>query len=283
MQTELLNILKDAYLITLPLIGWGILAFFIEKIRPAHKDRAFVTDATKLELTLYYLSMIALRPFLEFLLLLIIFYFVQDNFVHAGGEKLIASWPVWLQLAAALLVADFSTYWRHRFMHVNKKGWLFHSIHHDAKAITWTTAFRVHPGDLAASFLLDPLLLHLFGFPHPVIIYAATIVYGVGILSHFNIDLDWGKPLRYLIASPNYHRWHHGLEKEAVDKNFSVLFPFIDMAFGTFYYPQRLPKAYGIFKCQVPDDFWGKIAYPIRKWSATYKDYNAPNSSKPKK
>ncbi|TNE28654.1 MAG: sterol desaturase family protein, partial [Alphaproteobacteria bacterium] len=245
MQTELINLFKDAYLVTLPLIGWGVLAFFVEKIRPAHKERPFITTATKLEVAMYYLSMIVMRPFLEFLMLLIIFYFLQDNFVHAGGEKLISAWPFWLQIAAALLVADFSAYWRHRFMHVNKKGWLFHSIHHDAKAITWTTAFRLHPGDLAVAFLVDSLLLHWLGFPHPVILYAAAVVYAAGLLTHFNIDLDWGKPLRYIITSPNYHRWHHGLEKEAVDKNFSVLFPFIDLAFGTFYYPPRLPKAYG--------------------------------------
>lgn len=265
MPAAVIDILKDAYLITLPLIGWGLLAFFIEKIRPAHKNRPFLTDATKLELALYYLSMIVIRPFLDLLLLVIILYVLQDNFVHTGGAQFIGSWPFWLQFAAALLVADFSAYWRHRFMHVSKKGWLFHSIHHDAKAITWTTAFRMHPGDLAASLLLDPLLLHLLGFPHEVIFYATAVIYGAGILTHFNIDLGWGKPLRYILTSPNYHRWHHGLEKEAVDKNFCVVFPFIDLAFGTFYYPERLPKAYGIFKCDVPDNFLGKLAYPIRK------------------
>jgi len=275
MLDNLLNIIKDAYWVTLPLIGWGILAFFLEKIRPAHKNRPFITTATKLELMLYYLSMIVIRPFLDFLLLLIVLHFLQDTAIHNNGQQIIETWPFALQFIVALLVADFSSYWRHRFMHVNKKGWLYHSIHHDAKAITWTTAFRMHPGDLAAAFLIDPLLLHMLGFPHDAIIYAATTVYCFGILTHFNIDLDWGKPLRYLLASPNYHRWHHGLESKAVDKNFSVMFPFIDLAFGTFYYPHRLPKAYGIFNCEVPENFWGKIAYPFKKHLAAFKKPNA--------
>jgi len=43
--------------------------------------------------------------------------------------------------------------------------------------------------------------------------------------------------LKYIIASPQYHRWHHAEKEEAWDKNFASIFPFLDVLWGTYYYP----------------------------------------------
>ena len=54
-------------------------------------------------------------------------------------------------------------------------------------------------------------------------------------------------PLRWLMATPQFHHWHHGAEREAVDKNFAVHLPVLDRLFGTCYLPgDRWPASYGL-------------------------------------
>jgi sterol desaturase/sphingolipid hydroxylase (fatty acid hydroxylase superfamily) len=74
--------------------------------------------------------------------------------------------------------------------------------------------------------------------------------------------------LRYALASPAFHRWHHTTEEEALDKNFSGLFPFIDVVFGTFYMPAgRLPQHFGIRNGAVPEGLLRQLAYPFERRS----------------
>jgi sterol desaturase/sphingolipid hydroxylase (fatty acid hydroxylase superfamily) len=41
--------------------------------------------------------------------------------------------------------------------------------------------------------------------------------------------------------------WHHGIEKEAIDVNFTIHFPLPDRLFGTYYMPpKQLPSGYGV-------------------------------------
>jgi sterol desaturase/sphingolipid hydroxylase (fatty acid hydroxylase superfamily) len=69
-----------------------------------------------------------------------------------------------------------------------------------------------------------------------------------------------------VIASPVFHRWHHTSEEEGLDKNFAGLFPFIDLAFGTFYMPEgRQPERFGIVRDDVPDGLVAQLAYPFRR------------------
>ena len=49
-----------------------------------------------------------------------------------------------------------------------------------------------------------------------------------------------------LIATPAFHHWHHSAEREAVDKNFAVHTPILDILFGTYYLPDRWPTEYGL-------------------------------------
>jgi len=71
--------------------------------------------------------------------------------------------------------------------------------------------------------------------------------------------------LRYVLASPAFHRWHHTTEQEGLDRNFAGLFPFIDVLFGTFYMPRgRQPAAFGILQDEVPAGLLRQLAYPFR-------------------
>ena len=55
---------------------------------------------------------------------------------------------------------------------------------------------------------------------------------------HANIRLSLG-PLTPLITGPQYHRIHHSIESEHVNKNYAAFFPVWDWIFGTFWRPVR--------------------------------------------
>jgi sterol desaturase/sphingolipid hydroxylase (fatty acid hydroxylase superfamily) len=75
-------------------------------------------------------------------------------------------------------------------------------------------------------------------------------------------DLGW---LKHMIATPRFHHWHHGIEKEAIDVNFAVQFPWLDRLFGTYYLPaDRWPSGYGVGSDPVPAGYLRQLAYPFR-------------------
>src|SRR5215467_2305435 len=54
-------------------------------------------------------------------------------------------------------------------------------------------------------------------------------------------------PLRYFLALPEFHHWHHSSNRLAYNKNLSGQLSFIDALFGTLYLPRgHLPDTYGI-------------------------------------
>jgi sterol desaturase/sphingolipid hydroxylase (fatty acid hydroxylase superfamily) len=85
------------------------------------------------------------------------------------------------------------------------------------------------------------------------------------IFIHANVNWDFG-PLRYVIATPAFHRWHHSAEADAINKNFSGLLPVCDIVFGTFYMPRgQRPIVFGVSDQQVPRGFWGQLTYPLHR------------------
>ena len=73
--------------------------------------------------------------------------------------------------------------------------------------------------------------------------------------------IKWLEP--YLIF-PRFHHWHHTSQKEAIDKNFAIHFPWIDKLFGTYYFPtDRWPDTYGLHNETIPAGFWGQTFYPF--------------------
>jgi sterol desaturase/sphingolipid hydroxylase (fatty acid hydroxylase superfamily) len=73
--------------------------------------------------------------------------------------------------------------------------------------------------------------------------------------------------VRYLLATPQYHHWHHSADR--VDVNFAVHFPFLDRLFGTYFYPKdRWPTGYGLPGDPVPKGYLAQFKYPFRRGTA---------------
>ena len=86
----------------------------------------------------------------------------------------------------------------------------------------------------------------------------------MAIVVHANVDWDWG-PLRGVLASPRFHRWHHSDEADARDKNFAGIFPVFDRVFGTYFMLRgRVPTSFGT-DLAVPEGFLAQLWFPFRR------------------
>ncbi|MGI9393658.1 MAG: sterol desaturase family protein, partial [Boseongicola sp.] len=85
---------------------------------------------------------------------------------------------------------------------------------------------------------------------------------------YVHMDLDFGHgPAKYLIASPNFHRWHHADVEEAHGKNLANIMPIYDVLFGTYYYPGRCDAPLGALKSGIEDKNALLIyIYPFQEW-----------------
>ncbi|TPI13102.1 sterol desaturase family protein [Mesorhizobium sp. B4-1-3] len=170
--------------------------------------------------------------------------------------------PIWLQVIEIIVIADIGLYWAHRAFHAVPFLWRFHAIHHSIEELDWLAAHRVHPVDqiLTKSASLVPVLL--LGFSGPAIALFAFISHAHAVLLHANVRLNIGL-FRWLIASPQFHHWHHAQERAAYDKNFAAQLSFIDTLFGTMHLPgTALPERYGVDD-PIPSTYVEQLAYPL--------------------
>ncbi len=180
-------------------------------------------------------------------------------------EGAVASQAGWLQFLEILIIADFLAYWFHRNLHRSPWLWRLHKVHHSSPQMDWLANVRLHPLDklLGDCFQFIPIFWLGFG-DGPLIAY--TIFLGFqGFLCHANVKLDYG-PLRWIIASPEFHHWHHSDSPADYDKNFSPHLVIFDLLFGTLLLPadRSLPKKYGIGE-PLPEGFWAQLVHPFRR------------------
>jgi sterol desaturase/sphingolipid hydroxylase (fatty acid hydroxylase superfamily) len=182
----------------------------------------------------------------------------------APGFAIVHKLPVWQQCFAILLIQDVMLYWIHRGFHT-KLAWSFHAVHHSPKIVDWLSASRNHLVNNLLSFILADILVQLLGFSPIALFILAPVNIIYSSMVHANLNWTFG-PLRYVFASPVFHRWHHTADGEGIDKNFAPTFPILDVIFGTFYMPPgKLPEQFGNGEHDFPEDFWGQLIHPFTK------------------
>jgi sterol desaturase/sphingolipid hydroxylase (fatty acid hydroxylase superfamily) len=140
--------------------------------------------------------------------------------------------PEWLLLVLALLIQEFTIYWRHRAEH-SPLLWPVHATHHSDEAVTWLTLLRKHPLSHIFSKLVDSIPLVVLGFPAWTVVAVTLIQTWWGYFIH--TDLPWTLgPAGKLLISPAAHRLHHIDEVELKDRNFGGVLAIFDRLFGTF-------------------------------------------------
>jgi sterol desaturase/sphingolipid hydroxylase (fatty acid hydroxylase superfamily) len=181
-----------------------------------------------------------------------------------GLQQAVAAQPLWLQFIAILLLVDFMTYWVHRAFHRYPLLWNFHAIHHSSRQLDWLAGSRMHLVDVIATRAAGFLPVFVLGFaPAAVYAYLAFVSFHA-VYIHSNIRWRWPL-LRWVIATPEYHHWHHTSDEEGIDKNFAGFLPLWDVVFGTAYQPGHWPVNYGTVRFQPPEDYLGQLLYPFRR------------------
>lgn len=191
-------------------------------------------------------------------------------------QHLIARLPWLLQFFLAVVVADVAEYFIHLALHKVPFLWRFHAVHHSSKALDWIAGSRSHFVDdtLVRGFILAPLML---GFSQAIIIAYLIFVTLHATWTHCNFGPN-AKWLEEFLVMPRYHHWHHTSQKEGIDKNFAIHFPWIDKLFGTYYYPADWPEKYGLDGEEVAPDFLRQTIEPFvkRNTKALQKEKTGP-------
>jgi lathosterol oxidase len=184
----------------------------------------------------------------------------------ADVQRTVAGLPFAMQFVAILFLTDFVQYWVHRAFHRVPLLWRFHRIHHSADVMDWLAGSRLHLVDVAVTRGLTFVPIYVLGFDQaPLFAYVAFVSIQATFI-HANVRFRFG-PLRWVLATPQFHHWHHGAEPEAVDKNFAVHLPLLDRLFGTCYLPgDRWPSSYGLADgATVPPGYVRQLVDPFRR------------------
>ena len=190
---------------------------------------------------------------------------IKHAHLWQGLRDMVANQPQILQFIEIMILADFMQYWFHRLFHQIPFLWKFHAIHHSAKIMDWMAGSRMHILEIIALRGITIIPLYALGFSTLPLYGYIFIVYIVSTWVHANVRFndDW---LAKFFVTPRFHHWHHGIEKEAIDVNFAVHFPWLDKIFGTYYLPKdKWPKGYGIENHPVPNGYIKQFFYPFEK------------------
>jgi sterol desaturase/sphingolipid hydroxylase (fatty acid hydroxylase superfamily) len=184
--------------------------------------------------------------------------------VPASLRALVAGQPLWLQAVEVLLLADLGFYLSHRAFHALPTLWRFHAVHHSIEEMDWLAAARVHPIDQIITKSVSLLPCFALGFSEWAIGAFAILYHWHSLLLHSNLRLGFG-PLRWLIASPDFHHWHHAREREAWDRNFAGQLSLWDFVFGTAHLPEgRQAQSFGVGD-PVPPGYAAQLLHPFRR------------------
>jgi sterol desaturase/sphingolipid hydroxylase (fatty acid hydroxylase superfamily) len=179
-----------------------------------------------------------------------------------AGHGLVSALPVAVQALLVLVLTDICQYWQHRLFHHSATLWPFHAVHHSPQHVDWTTAYRVHPVQFVVYSAAVAALVRTLGFSPMTYVVLAPFNLVMSGYVHSNLNWDHG-PLKYVIASPVFHRWHHSSEAAVRDKNFAPTFPVLDLIFGTFHMPAgQRPASYGAEG--VPTNIVGQMIHPFQ-------------------
>lgn len=171
---------------------------------------------------------------------------------------------IWVGVVVAIVGRDFCDYLLHRAMHT-KWGWPAHAAHHTDTHVNGFTYFRMHIIEIIMMQMSYLFLLTWLQLPQLIpTIELLRLVHNI----YIHLDLDWTHgPLKYLIASPVFHRWHHADVPEAQGKNLANAIPLFDVIFGTYYDPGPCRAPLGALESGLSDKNPVRIwFYPFLQW-----------------
>jgi sterol desaturase/sphingolipid hydroxylase (fatty acid hydroxylase superfamily) len=134
--------------------------------------------------------------------------------------------PFWVQLAAGVLLMDFTFYYWHRLNHTRRLLWRFHNVHHVDPDLDVTTSFRFHFGEVLYSTVFRVLQAALLGvLPATYLVY--EVLFNCATMFHHSnlrIPVAWERRLNKVFVTPRMHGLHHSVVARETNSNYSVIF-----------------------------------------------------------
>ncbi|WFE90720.1 sterol desaturase family protein [Roseibium porphyridii] len=152
------------------------------------------------------------------------------------------SWWSWL---LAVLLADLTYYWMHRFEHRVRLLWTYHSVHHSSPEFNFSTALRLAWVEALFTWIFFVPMV-VIGFDPAQVIGALAVVIAYQSWIHTE-KLGKVRILDAVLNTPSNHRVHHGRNRIYLDKNFGGILIIWDKLFGT-YAPETEEVLFGITK-----------------------------------
>lgn len=267
-STEVLPDLTPIYFgldfFVLRMVFTGLLFIPLEALFPRWREQPVFRAEWREDLFYFLVSsmMVQVITWLSFGPAKTLFNLTED---WAAFRAWVAALPFLLQVVLIMLFTDLVQYWVHRLFHRVPFLWRFHAVHHSAKTMDWMAGARMHFLEILVLRGTTVLPMILLGFAQGPVNAYIFLVYLWATFAHSNIGWRFGW-LDKIFVTPRFHHWHHGIEREAIDVNFAIHFPWLDRIFGTHHLPEdRWPEGYGISGDPVPKGYWRQWRYPFRR------------------
>ena len=178
-----------------------------------------------------------------------------------------SSWPLWLQVLLAIVIADCGITLAHYFSHRWHWLWRLHAVHHSVQRLYGFNGLMKHPLHQAIEASAGLLPLLLLGIPQSVATLLAFAIAIQLLLQHSNVDMRLG-PLRWIFAWAPVHRFHHMKYGRAGDVNFGLFFTLWDWLLGTVFYTDKHRMGCGDLgigsRPDFPVDYLGQLLDPLQ-------------------
>jgi sterol desaturase/sphingolipid hydroxylase (fatty acid hydroxylase superfamily) len=143
--------------------------------------------------------------------------------------------PLWAEVAAAVVLMDYTLYLWHVLTHRVPFLWRFHVAHHVDLDLDASTALRFHFGELALSTGWRAAQVALIGVsPLSLSVWQTFLLLSV-LFHHSNVGLplEVERRLNRVLVTPRMHGIHHSIIREETNSNWSSGLTLWDWLHGT--------------------------------------------------
>jgi len=261
------------------IIGFGILESFTGLYG---RNSLRTKDDWLNEIVSFFQLGLLIKPVILFLAVLILNYFIPHHY------QALSHLPFWALFLIVSIPDDFSQYWWHRKSHEWPWLWKWHRPHHTTKEMGVLTSYR----NAMLYYLFMPNIWWLgfmtFFIPYQIIFLQLIIKQFIVIGAHS--DIKWDRVLykykilnplawviEHTISTPSTHFMHHGKSNEDGisnnNGNFSNMYFFWDILFGSAKITRKYPEIYGLEN--DPEDPWtAQLYYPFIKSNKIQSELN---------
>jgi sterol desaturase/sphingolipid hydroxylase (fatty acid hydroxylase superfamily) len=151
------------------------------------------------------------------------------------GLLKLARLPPWLEVAAAVVLLDYTLYLWHVLTHRVPWLWRFHVVHHIDLDLDATTALRFHFAELVISIPWRAAQILAIGVsPLAFSVWQTLLMLSI-LFHHSNVRLPagWERRLNLFFVTPRMHGIHHSTVEEETNSNWSSGLALWDRLHGT--------------------------------------------------